>query len=76
LVRLKKEDEGDARVDKGQKNEMDAFVLCAKAGIAMPIPVESLFDTSISLLAVMVSVRTGKDVTLTGYGITSRTSSE
>jgi len=59
------------RVDKGQKSEMEAFVCGAKAGAAMPIPIESLFDTTLTTLATMESVRTGKEVALDSYGIVS-----
>jgi predicted dehydrogenase/threonine dehydrogenase-like Zn-dependent dehydrogenase len=64
------------RVDKGQKSEMEAFVRGAKDGTAMPIPVESLFDTTLTTLAAMESVRTGKEVALAGYGIALRTPTE
>jgi hypothetical protein len=35
---------------------------------AMPIPVESLFDTTLTTLAAMESVRTGKEVALADSG--------
>lgn len=64
------------RVDKGQKGEMGAFVRAAKAGSAMPIPVESLFDTTLITLAAIESARTGAEVVLADYGIASHTISE
>jgi predicted dehydrogenase/threonine dehydrogenase-like Zn-dependent dehydrogenase len=51
-------------VDKGQKNEMGTFVRCAAGAGAMPITVESLFDTSLTTLAVAESIRSGKPVVL------------
>jgi predicted dehydrogenase/threonine dehydrogenase-like Zn-dependent dehydrogenase len=64
------------RVDKGQQSELNAFVESAISGAAMPIPVDSLFDTTLTTLAAMESVRTGKEVALTGYWLRSSSAPE
>jgi len=48
------------KVDKGQKEEMAAFVNAVANGTAMPIPVQSLIDTTLVTLAADRSLRTGK----------------
>lgn len=54
-------------IDKGQANELAAFVEAVHTGAAMPIPLDSLFDTTLTTLAAMESIRTGREVVLTGY---------
>jgi predicted dehydrogenase len=55
------------RVDKGQKGELEAFVGAARATAPMPIPIDDLFDTTLTTLAVMKSIRVGKEVMLSDY---------
>lgn len=50
------------RIDKGQKSELDAFVHAVKHGGPMPIPVESLFDTTLATLLIAESAQTGKEI--------------
>ena len=50
------------RIDKGQQAEMDAFVQAVKRGGAMPIPLESLFDTTRATLAILESAASGREV--------------
>jgi predicted dehydrogenase/threonine dehydrogenase-like Zn-dependent dehydrogenase len=53
-----------ARLDKGQSAEMAAFVQAVRTGGPMPIPVDSLFDTTLATLAVDESLRRGQPVRL------------
>ena len=55
------------RVDKGQRGELEAFVGAARTGTPMPIPIDGLFDTTLTTLAVMESVRVGEEVVLSNY---------
>lgn len=55
------------RVDKGQKSELEALIQAVKTGGPMPIPIESLFDTTLTTLAAMKSVQTGNRVELAAY---------
>jgi len=57
------------RVDKGQKSEMKAFVSGVKLGAALPISVDSLFDTTLLTLAAKESLRTGKEMALSDFWI-------
>ncbi|MEV0065438.1 MULTISPECIES: bi-domain-containing oxidoreductase [unclassified Amycolatopsis] len=50
--------------DKGQKAEIDAFVTALTTGVAMPIGVESLVNTTLATLAVNRSLETGAPVRL------------
>jgi predicted dehydrogenase/threonine dehydrogenase-like Zn-dependent dehydrogenase len=50
------------RIDKGQQAEMDAFVQAVKRGAAMPVPLESLFDTTRVTLAILESAASGREV--------------
>jgi predicted dehydrogenase/threonine dehydrogenase-like Zn-dependent dehydrogenase len=50
------------QVDKGQENELKAFIGSVVSGTAMPIHLDSLFDTTRTTLAVMESLRTGKEI--------------
>jgi predicted dehydrogenase/threonine dehydrogenase-like Zn-dependent dehydrogenase len=54
-------------VNKGQKEEMDAFVSAVKKGEAMPISVDSLFDTTLLTLAATESMRNGQPVQMASY---------
>jgi predicted dehydrogenase/NADPH-dependent curcumin reductase CurA len=58
-------------VDKGQKNELKAFVRAAIEGTEMPISVDSLFDTTLTTLAAAESAATGKEVSLASYWLGS-----
>jgi hypothetical protein len=55
------------RADKGQKSELEALIQAVKTGGPMPIPIESLFDTTLTTLAAMKSVRIGNRVDLATY---------
>ncbi len=50
------------RVEKGQSNEIMEFVEAVRNGNQMPISVESLFDTTLTTLAISESLRSGKEV--------------
>jgi hypothetical protein len=54
-------------VDKGQQAELAAFVDAARTGAAIPIPVENIFDTTLTTLAAMDSMRVGKEIALADY---------
>lgn len=56
-----------AGVDKGQSAELRAFVDAVKSGGEMPIPVQSLFDTTLVTLAAEESLRLGRAVRLADY---------
>jgi predicted dehydrogenase len=56
-----------ARLDKGQRAEMAAFVEAVRSGGPMPIPVDSLFDTTLATLAVGESLRRAAPVDLAEY---------
>ncbi|MGQ0749533.1 MAG: bi-domain-containing oxidoreductase [Betaproteobacteria bacterium] len=49
------------RIDKGQEGELHAFVQAVKTGGAMPIPLESLLDTTLTTLLIEEAARTGKE---------------
>ncbi len=51
-------------MDKGQKNEMKAFVDAVETGGPMPISVECLLDTTLVTLAALDSVRRGEKIML------------
>lgn len=53
-----------ARLDKGQKEEMASFVRAAQTGEPLPIPLEMLFDTTMTTLAVRRALRTGRSIAL------------
>jgi len=55
------------RADKGQKAELEAFVEAVRSGAPMPIPLESLFDTTLATFAVPTSVATGKPIFLADF---------
>jgi predicted dehydrogenase len=52
------------RVNKGQQEEMRAFVERLKAGTSMPIPLTDLTDTTLATLAVIESLKTASPVSL------------
>ena len=54
-------------MDKGQKNELTAFVNAVETGCAMPISADCLFDTTLVTLAALDSVRSGARVGLAGF---------
>jgi predicted dehydrogenase/threonine dehydrogenase-like Zn-dependent dehydrogenase len=54
-------------LNKGQKEEMDAFVSAVKSGTAMPISAESLLDTTLLTLAVVDSLKSCQSVRLADY---------
>lgn len=56
-------------VDKGQQAELAAFVDAARTGAAIPIPVENIFDTTLTTLAAMDSIRVGKEIALADYWV-------
>jgi len=47
------------RIDKGQEHELAAFVRAVRCGESMPISVDSLFETTLTTLAVAKSMSTG-----------------
>lgn len=51
-------------MDKGQRNEMKAFVEAVESGGPMPISVECLLDTTLVTLAALDSVRSGAQIML------------
>lgn len=53
------------QVDKGQEAELRAFIASVKAGGPMPIPLDSLFDTTLVTLAAARSAQSGERVLLT-----------
>jgi len=55
------------RADKGQKSELEALFQAVKTGGPMPIPIESLFDTTLTTLAAIKSVQIGNRVDLATY---------
>jgi len=54
-------------LNKGQKEEMAAFVSAVKAGGAMPISIDELFDTTLVTLAAAESMTSGQPVYLADY---------
>jgi len=57
-------------LDKGQKQEMLALVQSISKNENMPIPIESLFDTTLVTLAAEESIRSNRVVELSEYFIT------
>jgi predicted dehydrogenase len=53
--------------NKGQKNQMRAFVEAISIGGPMPIPLDSLIDTTLVTLAAQESIRTGQRILLDQY---------
>lgn len=56
-------------INKGQKEEMHAFVSAIKSGGEMPISLDSLIDTTLVTLATAESIKTGQPVQLADYWI-------
>jgi predicted dehydrogenase len=56
-----------AQLDKGQKDEMEAFVEAVRTGGPMPIPIYQLFDTTLTTLGAAESRRMSARVDLTQY---------
>lgn len=54
-------------INKGQKEEMHAFVSAVKSGGEMPISLDSLIDTTLVTLATADSIKTGQPVQLADY---------
>jgi predicted dehydrogenase/threonine dehydrogenase-like Zn-dependent dehydrogenase len=63
------------RLDKGQKDEMSAFVEAARTGGPMPISTDCLFDTTLTTVAAVKSVSTGSRVQLYEYWVAASKSS-
>jgi hypothetical protein len=53
--------------DKGQANQLAAFVDAVRAGRPMPISLESLFDTTLTTLASLESLQTTSVVDMDGF---------
>jgi hypothetical protein len=56
-----------SKLDKGQKDEMEAFITALRSGQPMPISTDSLFDTTLATLAAIDSITTGRPVALADY---------
>ena len=56
-------------INKGQKEEMQAFVSAVKTGKQMPISINSLLDTTLTTLATMDSLKTGQSIDIAKYWI-------
>jgi predicted dehydrogenase len=54
-------------LDKGQKQELRAFVDSVKTGAPLPISLQSLFDTTLSTLAAETSSLTGARIVLSEF---------
>lgn len=50
------------RIDKGQRQELEAFVAAIKSGGEMPISLTEVLDTTVATLAIEESLRTGKAI--------------
>lgn len=55
------------RINKGQNEEMNAFVNAIKNGNDMPIPVQSLFDTALVTIASVDSVKKSSRINIRDY---------
>ena len=55
------------KLDKGQGSQMERFVDAVLTGGTMPIPLDSLLDTTLVTLAVAQSLRSGETVYLDDY---------
>ena len=58
---------GGGSVNKGQREELEAFVQAVKAGRELPIPIQSLLDTTLVTVAAAESLRAGRVVQLSDY---------
>ncbi len=54
-------------VNKGQREELEAFGKAVRAGTEMPISIQSLLDTTLVTLAAAESLRAGRVVQLSDY---------
>ncbi|MEX2162804.1 MAG: bi-domain-containing oxidoreductase [Sulfuricaulis sp.] len=52
------------RVNKGQKEEMDAYIECVKSANPLPISLTELIDTTLATLAVIESLKTAAPIHL------------
>ena len=52
------------RVNKGQKEEMDAYIECVRSAKPMPISLTELIDTTLATLAVVESLKTATPIHL------------
>lgn len=57
----------DGRMNKGQKEELDAFVQAVRSGGEMPISMTSILDTTLVTLAAADSLRKGRPVQMADY---------
>ncbi len=57
-------------MNKGQVEELEAFIQALKTGGVMPIPVASLLDTTLVTLAAVDSMRSGRVIQLADYWTT------
>lgn len=60
---------GAGGMNKGQKEELDAFVQALKSGSEMPIPIASLLDTTLVTLAALDSMRAGRPAQMADYWV-------
>ena len=58
---------GAGGMNKGQKEELDAFVQALKSGCEMSIPIASLLDTTLVTLAAIDSMRAGRPVQMADF---------
>ena len=56
-------------INKGQKEEMHAFVSAIKSGSEMPISLDNLLDTTLTTIAIAESLRTGQTVNLADFWV-------
>jgi predicted dehydrogenase len=56
-----------ARLDKGQGAEVTAFVDAVRSGSAMPVNIDSIFETTLATLAAEESVRRSRPVNLAEF---------
>ncbi len=54
-------------IDKGQKKEMEQFVLAAKGDQDFPFSIDNLFDTTLATIAIHKSLQEGRVVNLSEY---------
>ena len=54
-------------VNKGQREELEAFVKAVTSGTEMPIPIQSLLDTTLVTIAAAESLRAGRVIQLSEY---------
>ncbi len=64
---MKRNKHKSSSLDKGQGEQMRAFIESVKNGRAMPISVESLIDTTLVTLAADESAKSGRSISLMEY---------